>query len=349
MKKQDMFKVTYGSKLYGTSTPTSDTDEKVVYLPKLNDMLLGKKASIFKERFDAEGNRIGDGFTMPDNGVETEYFPVQTFVRDFVNGQTYALEMAFAMYGQPKPEMGLGYNMEIDTWTFIKELVDNFSNAEVYSMVGFAMKQTFDYVRRGERLNAAQDVLNAVDHVAEMVSKDARLDTIILGADEQASVNVLHWIAREVNLETEVLTNGKKPQDSLKLNGRNYLESTTLEHLRNQIVKVIQSFGDRSQAAAEQDVDYKSLSHAVRVYQQAIELLDTGTITFPRPNAEYLLKVKQGREDLDVVKALLMSLDDEVQAKMLTSTMRKKTPELLAASEEWLLVQLLKLYELEET
>lgn len=338
--KQDMFKVVYGSKLYGTSTPTSDTDEKVVYLPALSDMLLGKKLTIYKERFDAEGNRIGDGFTMPDNGVETEYFPLQTFVRDFVNGQTYALEMAYAFADQPGP---VNYAREM-----VREMVEKFSNAEVYSMVGFAMKQTFDYVRRGERLNAAKAVLEATQNVGVVAAAhldqhdgDPRLDTVIDG------VSVLDRLAQATGLETEVLVNGKKPQNSLKLNGRNYLESTTLSHFQTQVEKIVKQFGDRTNAAAETEVDFKSLSHAVRVYQQAIELLDTGRITFPRPNAEFLLRVKQGKEDLEQVKRLLMALDDEVQEKIASSTLRKKTPELQAEAEQWLQACLMELYNVE--
>jgi len=335
--KKDMFKVVYGSKLYGTSTPTSDTDEKVVYLPSLTDMLLGKKLSIYKDRFDAEGNPIGDGFTMPDNGVETEYFPLQTFVRDFVNGQTYALEIAFAHAKNGQP----GYGREM-----CEQMIEKFANAEVYSMVGFAMKQTFDYVRRGERLNAAKEVLYVVAKYIKVFEsgpdETPRLDTVYNG------LTILDHIARDAKLDTEVLTNGKKPQNSLKLNGRNYLESTTLLHLYEQVQKIIKQFGDRSNAAAETDVDYKSLSHAVRVYQQSIELLDTGKITFPRANAEHLLSVKQGKEDLEEVKALLISLDDEVQAKILSSTMRKKTPELQAEAEVWLQGVLMELYNIEE-
>lgn len=335
--KKDMFKVVYGSKLYGTSTPTSDTDEKVVYLPSLTDMLLGKKLSIYKDRFDADGNPIGDGFTMPDNGVETEYFPLQTFVRDFVNGQTYALEIAFAHAKNGAP----GYGREM-----CQVMIEKFANAEVYSMVGFAMKQTFDYVRRGERLNAAKVVLEVADRVHELVAHGgdpARLDWSV-----DSGQTVLQYIAKEAGLETEVLTNGKKPQNSLKLNGRNYLESTTIQHFKDQVKKIIQQFGDRTNAAAETDVDYKSLSHAVRVYQQSIELLDTGTITFPRKNAEYLLSIKQGKEDLERVKVMLRLLDDEVQEKIASSTMRKKTPELQAEAEVWLQAVLMELYNIEE-
>jgi predicted nucleotidyltransferase len=343
MKKQDMFKVTYGSKLYGTSTPTSDTDEKVVYLPDLQDLLLLTKLPIFKQRFDAEGNSIGDGFTMPDNGVETEYFPLQTFVRDFVAGQTYAVEIAFAFAKQDGP---VNFAREM-----VQEMVQKFANAEVYSMVGFAMKQTFDYVKRGERLNDAQKVLDVVDKYTAMYSPNEsavfytvnpRLDTVLDGK------TLLEHLAADTGLETEVLTNGKKPQNSLKLNGRFYLETTTLSHFREQVVKIIKSFGVRSVEASLTSVEWKSLSHALRVYQQAIELLDTGNMTFPRPNAEYLLSVKQGKENIEEVKAQLLALDDEVQKKILSSTMQKRTPELIAASEEWLLNVLMDLYKLEK-
>lgn len=340
----NFFEVTYGSKLYGTSTPTSDTDLKVVYIPELGRMLLGKKADIYKERFDAEGNRIGDGFTMPDNGTEVEYFPVQRFVADFVAGQTYAIEMAFAHIANGPPEHGILYTSTYPAYAFVKEMVDKFANASVYSMVGFAMKQTFDYVRRGDRLNAARELLAVIEKYQFVFTDltksdgDPRLDTMHEGK------MVLDHIAHLADLKTDVQNGGNKPQRSLELNGRSYLQSTTLSHLRLQVEKIIKQFGDRTNAAAETDVDYKSLSHAVRVYQQAIELLDTGVITFPRPNAEFLLSVKQGNEDLESVKTLLMQLDDEVQLKMKTTTIRQKTDELVKESEAWLMGQLRTIY-----
>ena len=39
---RDLLYSVYGSKLYGTSTPASDTDEKMIYLPSLQSLLLGK-------------------------------------------------------------------------------------------------------------------------------------------------------------------------------------------------------------------------------------------------------------------------------------------------------------------
>jgi predicted nucleotidyltransferase len=43
MNKTDiLFSSLFGSRLYGTQTPTSDLDRKLIYLPSLNDLLLNK-------------------------------------------------------------------------------------------------------------------------------------------------------------------------------------------------------------------------------------------------------------------------------------------------------------------
>lgn len=114
---KNLFTVQYGSKLYGTSTATSDTDLKVVYLPSIEDLLMLRKPKIFKIRQDADGNRITDErASMPDGGVETEYFPLQTFVADFVQGQTYALKPANLHSLDRMLQSSLKSSKELLTW-----------------------------------------------------------------------------------------------------------------------------------------------------------------------------------------------------------------------------------------
>lgn len=343
--------VTYGSKLYGTSTPKSDTDDKVIYIPSLDSLLLGQKSKIFKIRLDAEGNKVpdmidGKACKMPDNGVETEYIPIQTFVRDFVRGQTYALEVAHAYlsFGPPKP--GLFYTSERPTYDFVKELVTRFTNAEVHSMVGFAAKQTMDYVMRGDRMNKVQAILDVLVDINEEyynldTSMAPRLDT------QYAAGTILDAASRLTGLSIGSSMNNNKTMRTLEMNGRTYLETTTLEHLIALLQKKVGEYGERTQAASTADVDFKSLSHAVRVYQQAIELLDTGKMTFPRPNAAELLKIKTGEGDLEAVKQQLRDLDAEVLQKVETTTLQKRTPELDEEAEVFLLNFLRDLYSLD--
>lgn len=334
--------VEYGSRLYGTNTASSDTDLKAIILPDIDDVLLGKRMTSTKARFDADGVKITDDTkAMPVNGLEIEFIPFQTFVRDYVAGQTYAVEVAFAIL-----KSGQTAHTQVEALEFrmVQQMVDQFSNADVYSMVSFAQKQTFDYVHRGARLNEAINVEIALIEAILAYSQTGitpRLDSIM-----KNGMSVLDVIAKSTGLKTSVSVNNTKSQRTLELNGRSYLESTRLDHILEQVQKLVDKYGERTTAAAKDSVDFKSLSHAVRVYQQSIELLDTGKITFPRPNVQELLEIKQGSADLEVVKAKLLKLDAEVLAKQETSTIRKRTPELVAQAEQSLLQALRALYDL---
>lgn len=315
-----LFTIEYGSRLYGTATPTSDTDKKAIYLPELDALLLGKKSEIYKARFDAEGNTLGVNDNMPANGVETEFIPLQTFVRDYLNGQTYALETAHAyrLFGES------GYMKDL-----ANELIAGFTTSNVKAMTGFAAKQTFDYVKRGERLNAAKKLLEILSEVPGNYT----LDEVMGRVAEKTGLNI-------VPVEKPAGMRG------LELNGRVYLETTKISHLVPVIQKLIDSYGERSITASLSSTEWKSMSHAIRVYQQAIELLQTGRITFPRPNAVQLLEIKEGKIPGEEVKQLLSRLEAAVESALITTHLPEKTPELSQALEEWLLKKLRELYSL---
>lgn len=328
----ELLKTAYGSHLYGTNTPTSDLDFKMVYLPDFNDVLLGRKLQTRKVRMTADGAPVADDEAMPANGVEVEYVPFQTFCRDYLNGQTYALEVAFACL------------QDGDCPDWVKELVERFTTNNVSSMLGFAMKQTFDYVHRGERLEAArqlkaalkraEDAIHDVNSSGDFPLLRHRLDTVMPNGRK-----VLHVVAGESRLDTGTTVNNGRTMETLKVNGRDYLETTTLEDMQRMVNKLIDSYGHRTTAAAENAVDRKSLMHAVRVYDQAIELLKTGKMVFPRPEAALLLRVKT-ELPLEQVKEMLLSLEKQAELARAVSSVQEKTPALEAAFEEWLLDQL---------
>ncbi len=315
--------VTYGSHLYGTSTPTSDHDFKVVTLPSYRDLMLAKPLRTERFRFDAQGVPVGDHTTMPANGYEAEHTPVHKFVHDYLGGQAYAVETVYAVlqgahtlhrrrtHAPRHEDFNVGQFEQL-----VQLLATQYLHKNVNGMVGFAVKQTFDYVRRGERLNAAKAVLEAVEELAaEVEAKDwtTRLDT------NYGTGTVLDEIVRRTGLETGTSWNHNKEFKTLKLNGREYLETTTLGHFKGAVEKLIDQYGERSTKASETEVDWKSLSHAVRVYQQVEELLQTGFITFPRPNAAKLLSIRKGEVRLESVKDLLRDLDDCVTDLVATS------------------------------
>lgn len=330
--------VTYGSHLYGTSSPTSDFDFKAIYLPDLNDLILAKQPRTLRYRFDEDGNSLPEHATMPANGYEAEHTPIQKFIHDYLGGQAYAVETVFAViHGahhihQPPPT-SVGSKRFASFEVLCLKLVNKYLHSNVNGMVGFAVKQTFDYVHRGERLNAARAVHEQLNKMLSFLtacgtsSNLIRLDTpmarveMVDGQAVNVVETVLDQISHSTGLEIGSSVNQNKVMRTLKLNGREYLETTTLPHLITAVEKLINQYGERSTKASETDVDWKSLSHAVRVYQQVIELLETHTITFPRRNADFLLEIKQGKRNIDEVRDLLRELDAKVITLMESTTL----------------------------
>jgi hypothetical protein len=76
------------------------------------------------------------------------------------------------------------------------------------------------------------------------------------------------------------------------------------------------------QAESNQGVDWKALSHAVRVGEEAIELLATGKITFPLRNAAYILAIKQGLIPYTEVASEIEHLLETVEASSAVSTLQ---------------------------
>lgn len=291
-----VFEIVYGSRLYGTSTPTSDTDIKRVYMPRIADLLLGTKLNISQSKFDAQGKAVGPKDPMPADGVEYSDIPISIYFDDFVKGQTYAVEMAMEFI---KPEYS-----DHRFYSINRELVSRFLTRNITPMVGFASKQTMDYCQRGERLKVMQEIMKQLEAMEKKHGGETQLNKVVSGK------TLMEAIAKKQNLEMKEQEHGHV---SLEVNGRSYMENTTIMHLKGQIQKKIDRYGPRTTEASEEEVDWKSLSHAVRVYQQVIELAQYRTMTFPRPNADYLLSIKHGKEPIEVVRLLINELHSQVQ------------------------------------
>lgn len=305
---QKLFTITYGSKLYGTSSPTSDTDLKTIYLPSLDELMLCKKAGIFKIRLDAKGDQVPSKDPMPNNGVEEEFFPIQTFARDFLGGQTYALEVAHAANQRQQVQFFGDESTQNLMKEFIKTLVCEFTTNNVLSMVGFAKKQTYDYVYRGERLAFARQLLSLLESQRNRSLGDS--------PSHVDYPTVLDFLSGESGLPLGTVENNNRVLRAIDLNGRLYSETTSVEHLYNVVKKMIDKYGARTQQASLTNVEYKSMVHAVRIYGQSLELLETGKISFPRPNAKLLLEIKNGNYTLAALTEMLKSADAEIGNKL---------------------------------
>jgi hypothetical protein len=115
---------------------------------------------------------------------------------------------------------------------------------------------------------------------------------------------------------------GIKPY--LQVCGRNAPFNGTVKHALDMYKKVYDQYGHRArQAASNEGVDFKALYHAVRVAAEAKELLLTGNITFPRPEASLLLQIRKGELPYAQIAELIEQGLEDVKQAQVVSTLRE--------------------------
>jgi len=269
-----LYKVKFGSHLYGTNTPQSDLDYKGVYLAELSDIVLKRdKATIH------EGTKQSSAWHRnTSDDIDIEYKELREFLREAMAGQTYALDMLFA------PE-----NMWIETspeWKFIIDNRQKLLSKNVQPFLGYIRQQTAKYGLKGGRLAELQRVVKYFEQFPEKDTVGDHLEGLELG--EYIKI-------REVDNERP---NGLPPvhEKYLDILGKRFQDKLRIKNMLIPLRKFDEEYGGRSRLAANNEgVDWKAVSHAFRCCFQLIELSNKQHITFPLKEAEYLTKIKTGQ------------------------------------------------------
>lgn len=361
-KETAMFRVLTGSRLYGTATDKSDFDYKVVCLPSLDDLLMNKKLTNRKEK--PEGTKAGD--KMLAGETETEYLPLQVFMDDFFNGQTYALEMAFAVRQGQFEVPASSYTMS--TWvsadvvetnrlyeyararvkeaqTMMNELIDQFLTRNVKKMVGYAVSQSKLYGLKTERYTALKDALFMMNDYGNRFvhNNEERANTHLTDVPD-----LVEKLLKLPHVKTSQILNtagGTEFALAIDICGKQHALTNKVAYVVNSVERTLLDYGERVKSFDGQGVDWKALSHAIRITEQVLELSQRGTLVFPRPNADFLRAVKNGEKTLDEATDYLNDAFAKVDDAVATSVLQEKTPELESEFQEWKLSVLRMMYD----
>ena len=276
-----IFKCNFGSSLYGTSTPISDKDYKGVYIAELSDIVLKRDEATIKHSTGSDFSRN----TKDD--VDTEYKELRTFLKEAMDGQTYALDMLFCNSEniiQSSP-----------VWDSLIENRPKLLSKNVTPFLGYCRQQAEKYSIKGTRLGELERVIELLEsqnmrvHVADIICYLPKLEYVFI---------------TEHNNET-----------FLAVLGKHYQINKTCREVLNSLVLIRNKYGARAvQARANEGVDWKALSHAYRCMYEVRDLLTTGNIIFPLKEAEYLIKIKTGQIAYSVIQDELADLMNEVKA-----------------------------------
>lgn len=266
---KEIVRMQFGSHVYGCNIPTSDTDIKVIYIPTPKELLMTK------------GEKIVNSHTEE---LDFEAFPLREFIHDAMNGQTYALDMLFT----PPERM---YNTS-KIWMDIQVNKKRLLSQNVKPMVGYAKAQAMKYSLKGSRLAAVNQMIDLLEK-----HHDKKISDLTL-------IIKVHYLSPYIKFLD--IQGPKEMESHLEIIGKYFPLTSSVLYVLDKLRTIKGKYGDRAQEAElNKGLDYKALYHAIRVGDEANELLTTGKITFPRPNAALLLKVRHGQLSFDEISQII--------------------------------------------
>ncbi len=243
-------RIKFGSHLYGTSTPESDIDYKSVYIPEACDILLQRvqdAMGVRKDKVEGQRNLPGD--------VDDEAYSLQRYLGLLAEGQTVAVDMLFA----PEPEHWTAL------WWHIKTNKDRLLTKRSAAFVGYCRQQANKYGIKGSRVSAAK-------RAAELFTEQR--DKLGTTAKVQEIVDLLPTVFDDHTCIVEKKTTPGKFETYFECCNRMVGFKNTLKEAAAIYQRIYEEYGDRARRAQSNDgIDWKALSHAVRVGHEALELL----------------------------------------------------------------------------
>lgn len=292
----------FGSHLYGTDTEESDHDFQGLFLPSLWDLVLMKnfKSCQYSTGSSTERNNSND--------YDIQLWSIQYWLLTLMPKMDI---VAMDLYFSHTNKEAVIYTDE--------ELAHIFSSPEMFidsdsiansSYIRYALSQARKYGVKGTKLNMLMELAEFLSVFEQSCSseslQDSRLNSIANSILEKFEGNPYLSMQR-------LAKNGGL---ALQVCGKQYPYYIRLNHFIKSIHEIATRYGKRAkQAAANEGIDWKALSHAVRAIHQAIELARTGYINFPldlRTRNE-LIDIKRGKRTWDYVSGRIENGIDTVE------------------------------------
>lgn len=306
-----IFLCKFGSHLYGTATEISDVDIKGIYLPTKDQCFLNRipKSISYNSKSNNEIKNTADD-------IDIEIYSLHHYLELLKKGDTGALDILHAWSNDEAI-------MQHDSiFLDLYESRDDFYTTNLKAFVGYCRAQAAKYGIKGSRLNDAKKVLDWLENKPPK----SKIFDYLPGFPEGEHIK---YIPADIN--------NKIPFPMYEVCNRKLQITSSIEYAYGVIDKFYQAYGERARKAANNDgIDFKAVSHAVRCAYQMKSIYKNGDIVFPLPEADELLKIKNGELDyMTEVAPKLESLIDEVEELCDKSNLPKKVD--YKKWDQWLL------------
>ena len=293
-----------GSQLYGTNTPSSDTDFKGVFCPSLESLVT--KTDLDEVSRDTGNHKSKNSAEDVDCTLDS----LNKFFRLLNKGETGALDVLFSMFRDDTVVYADPQFLE-----FMKSNYSKFLSSNTKAFMGYCFQQATRYGLKGKRYDSLMKLFNETTDL-KTVSKDSTVGDWVAQLDwDSFDETHVKWTMNDNGMYLYVL-------------GKEFHMKMPMSDALPVLTKMKSMYGERTKASSESmngATDWKALSHAVRVVDEAQELLTDGFVTFPLKNAEYVKSVKKGEVDVDLVMEELEKAMSKVENLLLTTSLPAET------------------------
>ena len=289
MKEKIIFEAIVGSKLYGTNDENSDTDIKGVFLPDIEDLILCKAPKCIQESTskDDEKNNKDD--------VDKTYYSLQYFLELASKGETNAMDILFAYTNK---DAILKITPE---WEYVINNIDKILTKNINAFMGYCKSQCIKYSVKGEKLNNFNKFKNFCERHLYDIDKNGSPILLYKVFKNQLGNNFKIPIYEEGKVKFNKIDFGDHCYLMTEKNNKYFiiisdikiqLESS-IKEAYHKINNVITSYGKRAEEAASNNgVDYKAISHCIRVLFEVEEILTKHKIEFPLKEKDFIKSIK---------------------------------------------------------
>lgn len=296
-RQADVVMLKFGSHLYGLATSTSDVDWKGVFLNTLDELLIGEGPHTISYSTGPKDAKNGADDT------DFEIMSLHKFVKHAIQGETFAIDMLHCN----DPEV------TSDAWEFLVANRTKFYSKHMKSYVGYVKSQAGKYGVKGNRLT---DITSAIKSIKDAMAKKLGVDSVDAGCWADFILadlkDDLHYGEFAEWKEKENARSGGVDEYYM-VNAKMYQSTNTAEYVLERLNKMYDSYGHRAKLAeANEGIDWKAVSHALRAGYQALYIYKDGDYEYPLPETDFLKAVKAGELDYntEVGPALDKVVDD---------------------------------------
>lgn len=280
----------FGSILYGTNSATSDIDYKGIFLPYEHDMLLGKPAKNIQYTTGNQHSR------NTEDDIDISLWSLQYFMELIGKGDTHAIDLLFSMYSSHNNKYFDKDFMDCMMLYDPKELID-IKNSKSY--VSYAYSQAKKYGLKGSRLAKLKEVIEFLE--SKNFAMETKIGTVFEDIINKFYDQSLCFIK----------------EDLLYLLGKGFNPHVKMKEVLERLHADYDKYGERAKEAEQnKNIDWKAVSHAVRCLLQMIELIDTGKISYPLKDADFIKEIKYGKRTWQEIEQIIIDLLRQVDEKI---------------------------------